>query len=121
MCVFQRLSPDCEDQIQIILQESALDYRLDPQLQLQCTHEVRGRPPWDESPSCDRVSSRGSSTCVCVQISRLCAEEAAAQEQTGQVEECLKVNLLKIKQEGCKKVKTSTGFLFAFQSKSLEK
>lgn len=31
------------------------------------------------------------------QISSLCAEEAAAQEQTGQVEECLKVNLLKIK------------------------
>lgn len=46
--------------------------------------------------------------CVCVQISRLCAEEAAAQEQTGQVEECLKVNLLKIKQEGCKKVKKTT-------------
>lgn len=41
---------------------------------------------------------------VLVQISRLCPEEAAAQEQTGQVEECLKVNLLKIKQEGCKKV-----------------
>lgn len=41
---------------------------------------------------------------VFVQISRLCPEEAAAQEQTGQVEECLKVNLLKIKQEGCKKV-----------------
>lgn len=39
------------------------------------------------------------------QISRLCAEEAAAQEQTGQVEECLKVNLLKLKQDGCKKVK----------------
>jgi len=34
----------------------------------------------------------------------LCAEEAAAQEQTGQVEECLKVNLLKIKTEMCKKV-----------------
>ncbi|KAE8296698.1 Golgi apparatus protein 1 Cysteine-rich fibroblast growth factor receptor Precursor [Larimichthys crocea] len=67
----QRLSPDCEDQIQIILQESALDYRLDPQLQMHCTQE----------------------------ISRLCPEEAAAQEQTGQVEECLKVNLLKIKQE----------------------
>nr|XP_020449039.1 Golgi apparatus protein 1-like [Monopterus albus] len=71
----QRLSPDCEDQIRIILQESALDYRLDPQLQIQCTQE----------------------------IPRLCPEEAAAQEQTGQVEECLKVNLLKIKQEGCKK------------------
>lgn len=38
------------------------------------------------------------------QISSLCAEEAAAQEQTGQVEECLKVNLLKIKTEMCKKV-----------------
>ncbi|XP_023276155.1 Golgi apparatus protein 1 [Seriola lalandi dorsalis] len=71
----QRLSSDCEDQIRVILQESALDYRLDPQLQIHCTQE----------------------------ISRLCPEEAAAQEQTGQVEECLKVNLLKIKQEGCKK------------------
>lgn len=40
------------------------------------------------------------------QIASLCAEEAAAQEQTGQVEECLKVNLLKIKTEMCKKVTT---------------
>uniref|UniRef100_A0A8D3A2M4 Golgi apparatus protein 1 n=1 Tax=Scophthalmus maximus TaxID=52904 RepID=A0A8D3A2M4_SCOMX len=71
----QRLSPDCEDQIRVILQESALDYRLDPQLQIHCSEE----------------------------ISRLCVEEAAAQEQTGQVEECLKVNLLKIKQDACKK------------------
>uniref|UniRef100_A0A8C2RDD5 Golgi apparatus protein 1 n=1 Tax=Capra hircus TaxID=9925 RepID=A0A8C2RDD5_CAPHI len=71
----QRLSSDCEDQIRIIIQESALDYRLDPQLQLHCSDE----------------------------IASLCAEEAAAQEQTGQVEECLKVNLLKIKTEGCKK------------------
>uniref|UniRef100_A0A8C4S3K1 Golgi apparatus protein 1 n=1 Tax=Erpetoichthys calabaricus TaxID=27687 RepID=A0A8C4S3K1_ERPCA len=71
----QRLSPDCEDQIRVILQESALDYRLDPQLQLHCSDE----------------------------ISSLCAEEAAAQEQTGQVEECLKANLLKIKNEQCKK------------------
>uniref|UniRef100_A0A672K328 Golgi apparatus protein 1 n=1 Tax=Sinocyclocheilus grahami TaxID=75366 RepID=A0A672K328_SINGR len=71
----QRLSPDCEGQITVILQESALDYRLDPQLQLQCTDE----------------------------IPRLCAEEVAAQEQTGQVEECLKINLLKISHEGCKK------------------
>ncbi|MBN3316642.1 GSLG1 protein, partial [Atractosteus spatula] len=71
----QRLSPDCEDQIRVILQESALDYRLDPQLQVHCTDE----------------------------ISRLCSEEAAAQEQTGQVEECLKINLLKIKYEPCKK------------------
>lgn len=38
------------------------------------------------------------------QISNLCAEEAAAQEQTGQVEECLKVNLLKIKTDMCKRV-----------------
>ncbi|XP_031471155.1 Golgi apparatus protein 1 [Phasianus colchicus] len=71
----QRLSPDCEDQIRVIIQESALDYRLDPQLQMHCSEE----------------------------ISSLCAEEAAAQEQTGQVEECLKVNLLKIKTEMCKK------------------
>ncbi|XP_016402570.1 Golgi apparatus protein 1-like isoform X2 [Sinocyclocheilus rhinocerous] len=72
----QRLSGDCEDQIRVILQESALDYRLDPQLQVHCSNE----------------------------IPRLCAEEAAAQEQTGQVEECLKNNLLKIKPEECKTV-----------------
>ncbi|XP_073709980.1 Golgi apparatus protein 1b isoform X2 [Misgurnus anguillicaudatus] len=70
----QRLSSDCEDQIRVILQESALDYRLDPQMQAHCGNE----------------------------ITRLCAEEATAQEQTGQVEECLKNNLLKIKQEECK-------------------
>ncbi|XP_067853813.1 Golgi apparatus protein 1 isoform X2 [Heptranchias perlo] len=71
----QRLSSDCEDQIRVIIQESALDYRLDPQLQIHCTKE----------------------------INTLCAEEAAAQEQTGQVEECLKINLLKITVESCKK------------------
>ncbi|KAM9480784.1 Golgi apparatus protein 1b isoform 2-T2 [Clarias gariepinus] len=71
----QRLSGDCEDQIRVILQESALDYRLDPQLQLHCSRE----------------------------ITELCAEEAAAQEQTGQVEECLKTNLLKLRQDACKK------------------
>lgn len=71
----QRLSPDCEDQIRVIIQESALDYRLDPQLQIHCSEE----------------------------ITTLCAEEAAAQEQTGQVEECLKTNLLKLKSEACKK------------------
>lgn len=36
----QRLSSDCEDQIAVILQEAALDYRLDPQLQLHCSKEV---------------------------------------------------------------------------------
>ncbi|PIO28420.1 hypothetical protein AB205_0184850 [Aquarana catesbeiana] len=36
----QRLSPDCEDQIRVIIQETALDYRLDPQLQMQCSEEV---------------------------------------------------------------------------------
>ncbi|XP_059848581.1 Golgi apparatus protein 1 isoform X1 [Hypanus sabinus] len=71
----QRLSSDCEDQIRVIIQESALDYRLDPQLQIHCTKE----------------------------INILCAEEAAAQEQTGQVEECLKINLLKITGESCKR------------------
>ncbi|OCT84657.1 hypothetical protein XELAEV_18022811mg [Xenopus laevis] len=71
----QRLSPDCEDQIRVIIQETALDYRLDPQLQVQCSEE----------------------------INILCGEEAAAQEPTGQVEECLKMNLLKIQSPGCKK------------------
>lgn len=36
----QRLSPDCEDQIRVIIEESALDYRLDPQLQMHCSEEV---------------------------------------------------------------------------------
>ena len=58
----------------------------------------------------DEVSSQirgGLVFCVSPeQISNLCAEEAAAQEQTGQVEECLKVNLLKIKTDTCKKVTT---------------
>ncbi|PIO28421.1 hypothetical protein AB205_0184850 [Aquarana catesbeiana] len=40
---------------------------------------------------------------LCPQINSLCGEEAAAQEPTGQVEECLKMNLLKIKSPGCKK------------------
>lgn len=46
MSLWQRLSPDCEDQIRVILQESALDYRLDPQLQMHCTQEVL-TPPVD--------------------------------------------------------------------------
>lgn len=41
VCQLQRLSTDCEDQIRIILQEAALDYRLDPQLHMHCTQEVR--------------------------------------------------------------------------------
>lgn len=71
--MFQRLSSDCEDQIQIILQESALDYRLDPQLQLQCTHEVRV-PALHRSKaaSCDTMTSGRTSTfvCVCVCVCR---------------------------------------------------
>lgn len=100
----------------MILQESALDYRLDPQLQVHCTDEVHTQththtpvsyfslhhPPLLYNFHFPLLSS------VLLQISRLCAEEAAAQEQTGQVEECLKVNLLKIKQEACKKVRTSS-------------
>ncbi|CAN0329147.1 Golgi apparatus protein 1 [Lampetra fluviatilis] len=70
----QRMSMDCEDQIRLAIQESAMDYRLDPQLQMHCGDD----------------------------ISKLCADEAAAQEQAGQVEECLKINLPKIKSEGCR-------------------
>lgn len=80
---------------------------------MHCTQEVRAfRPPQTAGsdgelpPCCWWPLSCDQCLCVLVcQISRLCAEEAAAQEQTGQVEECLKVNLLKLKQEGCKKVK----------------
>lgn len=96
----QRLSPDCEDQIRVILQESALDYRLDPQLQMHCSDEVRSASGSGVSFGSDLLLSLS----FLLQIHRLCAEEAAAQEQTGQVEECLKVNLLKVKQDACKKV-----------------
>lgn len=104
VCV-QRLSPDCEDQIRVILQESALDYRLDPQLQLQCSDEVKSTFWASSSETLPPAVNDCVSVCVC-QIPRLCAEEVAAQEQTGQVEECLKFNLLKIKHEGCKKVRS---------------
>ena len=64
---------------------------------------------WEIVSLCDAEAQEPSAQgCLCSvcpeQIASLCAEEAAAQEQTGQVEECLKVNLLKIKTEGCKKV-----------------
>lgn len=63
----------------------------------------------------DKVSGESKDGLVfCVsmkQISSLCAEEAAAQEQTGQVEECLKVNLLKIKTDACKKVNAARGLV----------
>lgn len=58
-------------------------------------------------------------TCfLSLQIFTLCAEEAAAQEQTGQVEECLKVNLLKIKAEMCKKVSGPAAAFMATQIKA---
>lgn len=65
-----------------------------------------GRSP-DLHISETKVSGESGVALFCVspgQISNLCAEEAAAQEQTGQVEECLKVNLLKIKTDMCKRV-----------------
>uniref|UniRef100_A0A8C0WDH2 Golgi apparatus protein 1 n=1 Tax=Castor canadensis TaxID=51338 RepID=A0A8C0WDH2_CASCN len=54
-CAFlRRLSSDCEDQIRIIIQESALDYRLDPQLQLHCSDEVgcRCKAGYGQKMSC---------------------------------------------------------------------
>uniref|UniRef100_A0A8C4QBS8 Golgi apparatus protein 1 n=1 Tax=Eptatretus burgeri TaxID=7764 RepID=A0A8C4QBS8_EPTBU len=70
----QRLSSECEDQMGIAIKDAAIDYRLDPQLQQFCSKEIL----------------------------HLCQEEAAAQEQTGQVEECLKMNLPKITSKDCK-------------------
>ena len=67
-----------------------------------------------------RSPARRAACAVCPeQIASLCAEEAAAQEQTGQVEECLKVNLLKIKTEGCKKVTPSVSVFCRLRSSPL--
>lgn len=71
-------------------------------------HLFKTKPSDTRLVCCVTLCTSEERKLVCVQISSLCPEEAAAQEQTGQVEECLKINLLKIKQEACKKVRMTT-------------
>uniref|UniRef100_A0A8C5HU77 Golgi apparatus protein 1 n=1 Tax=Gouania willdenowi TaxID=441366 RepID=A0A8C5HU77_GOUWI len=102
------MDPKCKQLItkRQITQNS--DFRLNPVLKKACKADI---PKF-----CQNILSQAKAdneleglviSCLKLkyadQISKLCPEEAAAQEQTGQVEECLKVNLLKISQEACKK------------------
>uniref|UniRef100_A0A8C4HKZ5 Golgi apparatus protein 1 n=1 Tax=Dicentrarchus labrax TaxID=13489 RepID=A0A8C4HKZ5_DICLA len=90
--ILNKASEDSELEGQVIacLKLKYADQRLSP----DCEDQIRG-----DSPGVGARLQTGPTAADAL----LCAEEAAAQEQTGQVEECLKVNLLKIKQDGCKK------------------
>uniref|UniRef100_A0A8C1IFZ6 Golgi apparatus protein 1 n=1 Tax=Cyprinus carpio TaxID=7962 RepID=A0A8C1IFZ6_CYPCA len=101
------MDPKCKQMITKRQITQNTDYRLNPVLRKACKADI---PKF-----CQSVLNKASDanelegqviSCLKLkyadQITRLCAEEAAAQEQTGQVEECLKNNLLKIKQEECK-------------------
>ncbi|TNM90743.1 hypothetical protein fugu_003032 [Takifugu bimaculatus] len=102
------MDPKCKQMITKRQITQNTDYRLNPVLRKACRADI---PKF-----CQNILNKASEDselegqvigCLKLkyadQISRLCAEEAAAQEQTGQVEECLKVNLLKLKQDTCKK------------------
>uniref|UniRef100_A0A8C1T948 Golgi apparatus protein 1 n=1 Tax=Cyprinus carpio TaxID=7962 RepID=A0A8C1T948_CYPCA len=101
------MDPKCKQMITKRQITQNTDYRLNPVLRKACKADI---PKF-----CQSVLNKASDanelegqviSCLKLkyadQITRLCAEEAAAQEQTGQVEECLKNNLLKIKPEECK-------------------
>uniref|UniRef100_A0A665WVE2 Golgi apparatus protein 1 n=1 Tax=Echeneis naucrates TaxID=173247 RepID=A0A665WVE2_ECHNA len=102
------MDPKCKQMITKRQITQNTDYRLNPVLRKACRADI---PKFCQSilnkASEDNELEGQVIACLKLkyadQISRLCVEEAAAQEQTGQVEECLKVNLLKIKQEACKK------------------
>uniref|UniRef100_A0A8C7JJY0 Golgi apparatus protein 1 n=1 Tax=Oncorhynchus kisutch TaxID=8019 RepID=A0A8C7JJY0_ONCKI len=102
------MDPKCKQMITKRQITQNTDYRLNPVLRKSCKADI---PKFCQSilnkATGDSELEGQVVSCLKLkyadQISRLCPEEAAAQEQTGQVEECLKVNLLKIKVEGCKK------------------
>uniref|UniRef100_A0A672PTQ6 Golgi apparatus protein 1 n=1 Tax=Sinocyclocheilus grahami TaxID=75366 RepID=A0A672PTQ6_SINGR len=101
------MDPKCKQMITKRQITQNTDYRLNPVLRKACKADI---PKFCQSilnKASDANELEGQViSCLKLkyadQIPRLCAEEAAAQEQTGQVEECLKNNLLKIKQEECK-------------------
>uniref|UniRef100_A0AAY4DCF9 Golgi apparatus protein 1 n=1 Tax=Denticeps clupeoides TaxID=299321 RepID=A0AAY4DCF9_9TELE len=104
----EMMDPKCKQMITKRQITQNTDYRLNPVLRKACKADIPKfcqdilRKASDDSELEGQVIS-----CLKLkyadQITRLCAEEAAAQEQTGQVEECLKGNLLKLKHEACKK------------------
>eukprot|EP00064_Thunnus_orientalis_P021196 superscaffoldBa00006285_g21353 len=102
------MDPKCKQMITKRQITQNTDYRLNPVLRKACRADI---PKFCQSilNKASEDSELEGQVIACLklkyadQISKLCAEEAAAQEQTGQVEECLKVNLLKIKQDACKK------------------
>uniref|UniRef100_A0A672K447 Golgi apparatus protein 1 n=1 Tax=Sinocyclocheilus grahami TaxID=75366 RepID=A0A672K447_SINGR len=102
------MDPKCKQMITKRQITQNTDYRLNPVLRKACKADI---PKF-----CQNILNNAKDdnelegqviSCLKLkyadQIPRLCAEEVAAQEQTGQVEECLKINLLKISHEGCKK------------------
>uniref|UniRef100_A0A9J8C708 Golgi apparatus protein 1 n=1 Tax=Cyprinus carpio carpio TaxID=630221 RepID=A0A9J8C708_CYPCA len=102
------MDPKCKQMITKRQITQNTDYRLNPVLRKACKADI---PKF-----CQNILNNAKDdnelegqviSCLKLkyadQILRLCAEEVAAQEQTGQVEECLKINLLKISHEGCKK------------------
>uniref|UniRef100_A0A672PJS1 Golgi apparatus protein 1 n=1 Tax=Sinocyclocheilus grahami TaxID=75366 RepID=A0A672PJS1_SINGR len=101
------MDPKCKQMITKRQITQNTDYRLNPVLRKACKSDI---PKFCQSilgKASDANELEGQViSCLKLkyadQIPRLCAEEAAAQEQTGQVEECLKNNLLKIKPEECK-------------------
>uniref|UniRef100_A0A8C1LZJ0 Golgi apparatus protein 1 n=1 Tax=Cyprinus carpio TaxID=7962 RepID=A0A8C1LZJ0_CYPCA len=101
------MDPKCKQMITKRQITQNTDYRLNPVLRKACKADI---PKFCQSilgKASDANELEGQViSCLKLkyadQITRLCAEEAAAQEQTGQVEECLKNNLLKIKQDECK-------------------
>uniref|UniRef100_A0A8D3A2N4 Golgi apparatus protein 1 n=1 Tax=Scophthalmus maximus TaxID=52904 RepID=A0A8D3A2N4_SCOMX len=102
------MDPKCKQMITKRQITQNTDYRLNPVLRKACRADI---PKFCQTilNKAGEDSELEGQVIGCLklkyadQISRLCVEEAAAQEQTGQVEECLKVNLLKIKQDACKK------------------
>uniref|UniRef100_A0A8C1XZR5 Golgi apparatus protein 1 n=1 Tax=Cyprinus carpio TaxID=7962 RepID=A0A8C1XZR5_CYPCA len=102
------MDPKCKQMITKRQITQNTDYRLNPVLRKACKADIPKFCQGILNNAKDDNELEGQViSCLKLkyadQILRLCAEEVAAQEQTGQVEECLKINLLKISHEGCKK------------------
>uniref|UniRef100_A0A673H0B8 Golgi apparatus protein 1 n=1 Tax=Sinocyclocheilus rhinocerous TaxID=307959 RepID=A0A673H0B8_9TELE len=102
------MDPKCKQMITKRQITQNTDYRLNPVLRKACKADIPKFCQGILNNAKDDNELEGQViSCLKLkyadQIPRLCAEEVAAQEQTGQVEECLKINLLKISHEGCKK------------------
>uniref|UniRef100_A0A8C6P216 Golgi apparatus protein 1 n=1 Tax=Nothobranchius furzeri TaxID=105023 RepID=A0A8C6P216_NOTFU len=102
------MDPKCKQMITKRQITQSTDYRLNPVLKKACKADIPKfcQSILNKAPTDNELEGQVIS-CLKLkyadQISNFCSDEAAAQEQTGQVEECLKINLLKIKHEACRK------------------